>query len=385
MRLGEFILSHLDAILVEWDSFAREIWPQSDASEATPGALRDHAAEILRAAARDMDTAQSPAQQQEKSEGAGATSETSDILDRASLVHARGRANSGFNLPEVIAEYRALRATVIRLWTATRPSPDHRDLADLTRFNEAIDQSLAEAVRGYIGKVEEARRMFLAVLGHDLRNPLSAVILSAEALCATPTLDADSKASAARIASSGKAMGRMLADFLDFTHSQLGKAMPVFPAPADLAPLCREVAAEFKDSHPDRSIRVTTRGDLRGIWDCERIRQLVSNLVGNAIQHGDPRPIDLIAQENGGNVELIVRNEGRQIPEDFRSRLFEPMLRGADPHRRKGRPVGSMGLGLHIAREVATAHHGTIEVESTPAGVTTFTVRLPRHPPPSSS
>src|SRR4051812_32905942 len=112
MRLGDFIFTHSDAILAEWDVFARKIWPTD---EATPQALRDHAGEILRAAADDMRSAQTAPQQTSKSEGQGDSGQSGDILDVASLDHARGRATSGFSLPEVIGEYRALRASVIRL------------------------------------------------------------------------------------------------------------------------------------------------------------------------------------------------------------------------------------------------------------------------------
>ena len=377
MRLGDFIFSNSNAILAEWDVFAREIWPNA---QATPQALRDHAGEILRAAAHDMRSDQSATQQTDKSQGTGDGGQSGSVLDGASLDHARGRATSGFSLPEVVAEYRALRATVIRLWSESAPSPDHRDLADLTRFNETMDQSLAEAVRGYTLHVDQARQMFLAILGHDLRNPLNAIMLSAEALSEATALDPAATEYATQIAASGKAMARMLTDFLDFAQTQLGQTIPLASVATDLAPLCRAVVGEIRAAHPERTIRLTTRGTLRGEWDPERLRQLLSNLLGNAVQHGAADgDIELVAMEAGDGVRLAVSNAGPAIPSELLPRIFEPLTRGITPEARKKGRNGSMGLGLYIAREVVTAHGGAIAVESTPS-TTTFTVTLPRLP-----
>lgn len=376
MRLGDFILSNTDAILGEWDEFARKIWPEAG---ATPEDLRDHAAEILRAAARDMQSDQTAAQQTKKSEGTGDHGRTGNGLDVASLDHAQGRATSGLSLPEVVAEYRALRATVIRRWINSESAPDHRDLADLTRFNETMDQSLAEAVRGYTLQVDQARRMFLAILAHDLRNPLNAMLISAEALSETPPLDPSPAEIGAQITASGTAMSRMLTDFLDFAQTQLGKAIPLTRLPTDLGMLCEEVAAESRAAYPERTIRVATRGDLTGQWDPGRLRQVLSNLVGNAIQHGAVEgAIELVAADVGSVVRFSVRNEGTQIPPDLLPRIFEPLSRGLSSEARKKGRAGSMGLGLYIAREVVTAHGGSITVDSKP-GETTFSVSLPRH------
>jgi len=185
MRLAEFISGNVEAILVEWELFARGIWPKGVAVE--PAELRDSAAEILWAVVADMATAQSLQQQEEKSAGHSAGGSESDRLDHASQVHGAARVGSGLALPAVVAEYRALRASVLRLWREGKPEPDAHDLDDITRFNEAIDQSLALAVSAFTRRVDSARKMFLAILGHDLRNPLSAVTLSAKlALASEP-------------------------------------------------------------------------------------------------------------------------------------------------------------------------------------------------------
>lgn len=144
MRLPAFIQANTEAILVEWDAFARSIWPEG--VQASPQELRDHAAEILQWIAGDMQTHQTLAQRLRKSRGDRGDDQDTARLDPAAKRHAVGRASSGMEMEAVVAEYRALRASVIRLWSESAPDPDAHDLDDLTRFNEAIDESLAEAV-----------------------------------------------------------------------------------------------------------------------------------------------------------------------------------------------------------------------------------------------
>src|SRR4051794_32848705 len=228
MRLADFILANIEPVLAEWEAFARSVWPAA-AAATDPRQLRDHAADILRATAWDMKSAQSATQQSDKSKGGGDAGVDSARVDGASDVHAVGRVQSGFDLLAVVAEYRALRASVIRLWRASRPDPDSRDLEDLTRFNESIDQSLTEAVRSYTERVDQSRKMFLAILGHDLRNPLNSMMMSSQVLQGMGQLDAESLAMAGQISASAMAMGKMINDLLDFTGIGLGAAMPVTP------------------------------------------------------------------------------------------------------------------------------------------------------------
>jgi signal transduction histidine kinase len=378
MRLADFIVSNTHQILTEWDVFAREIWPQAAASQRS---LRDHAEEILRAAARDMQSPQTTAEQQDKSQGQGKADAPSDVLDSASIVHARGRVDSGFSLPAMVAEYRALRASVVRLWSQSGHSPDARDLVDLTRFNETIDQSLTEAVRGYTEQVDQARQMFLAILGHDLRNPLNAIVVSADLVKESRPATPEATEAAAQIVASSQAMARMLGDFLDFAHTQLGKRMPIKRGAAHLGRLCSDVVTETRAAHPDQQIHYSATGDVTGDWDAPRLRQVISNLLGNAVQHGTAgTPIELTLRNEGDDVAFSLTNEGAAIPAELVPRIFHPMIRGVSPESRAAQRPGSMGLGLYIAREVVTSHGGTIDVVSSASGITTFTVRLPRRP-----
>ena len=189
----------------------------------------------------------------------------------------------------VVAEYRALRASVIRLWREMAPNPDRLDLEDSTRFSESIDQSLTEAVRSYTTMVDRSRQMFLAILGHDLRNPLNSVIMSAALLTRTAKLDADSSELVGEIAAIATAMADMIRDLLDFTATELGVALPLAPAAMDLRHLCQAVVSEMKAAYPTRIVALTVDGDLTGEWDAARLRQVLSNLLGNAINMGPGR------------------------------------------------------------------------------------------------
>ncbi len=282
MRLADFILGNMEPILVEWEIFARSVWPQATSD---PRKLRDHAEDILRATASDMKSAQTAAEQCDKSKGVGNNGADSVRVNGASDVHAIARVRSGFDLLALVAEYRALRASVIRLWRESQPDSDLRDLSDLTRFNESIDQSLTEAIRSYTERVDQSRQMFLAILGHDLRNPLNSMMMSAALLLQMGQLDDDSSVMASQISASAAAMATMINDLLDFTGTGLGVAMPLSLAAMDLKGLCQEVVDEMRAAHPKRELRFRSRGDLHGEWDAARLRQVLSNLLGNAVQH----------------------------------------------------------------------------------------------------
>jgi signal transduction histidine kinase len=376
MRLADFILANTERILAEWEVFARGIWPGAATDPAT---LRDHAEDILRATAQDMVSNQTAAQQSDKSKGDGDAGAGSLRVDRASTLHGAGRVQSGFDLLALASEYRALRASVIRLWQESCPSPDRRDLGDLIRFNEAIDQSLAEAARTYTEAVDRSRRLFLGILSHDLRGPLHAIVISANALSRTCELDLESSRLASGVSSSADAMSRMIGDLLDFTGAGLGAKMPLSPVAMDLESLCQEVVEETRAAHPTADVRFQAQGDLTGEWDAGRLRQVLSNLLGNAVHHGrGAGPVELSADGRGSHVRLAVRNGGPPIPPDAVPTLFDPLVRVSSPEVQKQRRRGSIGLGLYIAREVAVAHGGDIEVTSSEAAGTVFTVRLPR-------
>lgn len=376
MRLADFILANIEPVLGQWELFARSLAPGAAADRS---ALRDHAGDILRAAARDMMSAQSDAQRSDKSEGHGDGDNKSASLNIASYVHTVDRVRLGFDLPQMVAEYRALRASVIRLWRQSDPHLHASDLDDLTRFHESIDQSLAETVSSYTTRVDRSRGMFLAILGHDLRSPLNAIALSAAVLSRTPQYDTGLSQLASQIASSAKAMGKMISDLIDFTRTGLGADMPTSPAPMNLGILCREVFDEFAAGHPTHDLNFRSEGDVEGDWDVARLRQAVSNLLANAVQHGSASvPVVLSVIADGSDVLIAVSNGGLSIPSADFATIFEPLVRVSSLETERQRRPGSIGLGLFIAREVVGAHGGTIGVTSSDGAGTVFTIRLPR-------
>jgi signal transduction histidine kinase len=382
MRLAEFILNNVESILHEWESFARGFAP---GAKMTSLALRDHADDILLATARDMQSAQSNTEQTAKSKGFQRSSDSDRELNGASDVHAVGRLGAGFDLLEVVSEYRALRASVLRLWHETHPSAEDRDVHDLTRFNESIDQSVAKAVSSYTKRVNQSRDLFLAILSHDLRNPLNSITMSAALIHRIGHPDPKAVDCASQITTNAQQMGRMISDLLDYTRTRLGAGMPVAPARMNLEELCRSLYNEFRTAHPKRAFAYHWEGDLAGTWDADRLRQAVSNLLGNAVQHGDASaPIELRLDGRASDVMLVVHNGGSPILPGELTKIFDPLVRGSSAEYPKANRPGSIGLGLYIAREVARSHGGTIEVTSTAAEGTAFTMRLPRAVPVAS-
>jgi signal transduction histidine kinase len=376
VRLGEFITSNIEPILKEWEAFARSIL---SGTRMERPALRDDAESILRATVRDMASAQTLAQQASKSKGhGGAAGEDSERLDNASTVHGVGRVGSGFNLVEVVSEYRALRASVLRLWRQSNPAPDIHDIDDITRFNESIDQSLAKAVVGYTHRVDQARRMFLAILAHDLRNPLNGILLTAKVALHDGSLDPRSSQALTQIETTVQAMDRLINDLIDFACTGLGAAMPLALGPMNLQLLCREVIRELRSVYPKRQFDCDVPEGLTIVADAARLRQVLSNLLGNAVQHGSAEgPITVSATTDGPDVVLSVGNTGPPIPAALLPIIFDPLVRGNTSDEKAG--PGSLGLGLYIVREIVTAHGGSVSVRSTRSEGTSVIIRLPRH------
>lgn len=374
MRLTEFIQQHRAKIIAEWVEFAGTILPW--AKGMSDIALRDHAVELLTAVVSDMKMPQSDDEQSAKSQGLA----SSGALARVGHKHASQRLNTGFNLDQLVSEYRALRASILRLWAEEQGEKQD----ELTRFNEAIDESLTEATVRYSQILDRTRELFLAILGHDLRNPLAAIITGATLLTESDSLDDQQARVAQRISNSAARMTRMVGDLLDFTRTRLGTGIPISPTPMDLAVECLQVIAELEATNPDRTLRFEASGDLRGEWDSDRLTQVISNLVSNALQHsGATTPVSLVAEGHDLAVVLRVHNEGKVIPETVIKKIFEPMVRQSMEDDQQKNVTG-MGLGLYIAREIVTAHGGAIDVTSTETAGTTFTVRIPRCSPARS-
>ncbi|PNG44832.1 sensor histidine kinase [Pseudomonas jessenii] len=373
MRLSEFIRQHVDCIVDDWEEFAATITPAADYLDAT--ALRDHAKAILLAAARDMSKPQTAQEQAAKAKGEGP--EMTPSLDQAGASHGELRHTVGFDLVQMTSEFRHLRACVIRCWVDSLESPDMACFQDMIRFNEAIDEALAESTAAYAEQVNRSRDIFLAILGHDLRAPLQAVGMSNDLLLRKSTLEGEALMCAHNIKRSVGHMAAMISDLLELVRSRLGKSLPIEPAPMDLAEAAQAAIAEACAGNPQCSPVLHIHGDTRGVWDAGRIDQLLQNLIGNALQHGsNTQQVTLTLQEEADAVCLSVHNFGTPIPEEALGTIFDPLVRSADEE--PGQPSTSLGLGLFIVREVVNAHGGTIEVSSNEADGTRFSVVLPK-------
>jgi two-component system sensor histidine kinase/response regulator len=234
-------------------------------------------------------------------------------------------------------------------------------------------QQLARELRE---KTETLRlnEMLTAVLSHDLRSPLNAVLTSA-LLIQRRSSEQPVKDTAGRILSSGKRMSRMIEDMLDMARARLAGGIPLKREPAELGALIDRVVGEIQAAYPDRPIAVQKVGNLTGDWDGERLAQVSSNLLGNALQHGDESGVVEVTVDGSGDAAVVIAVENLGvIPADLLPQLFDP-FRGAQ--RQTGRAEG-LGLGLYIVQQIVLAHGGSVDVSSGDGNRTRFVVRIPR-------
>jgi PAS domain S-box-containing protein len=221
---------------------------------------------------------------------------------------------------------------------------------------------------------ERSRELFIGILGHDLRNPLSSIDMSASRLRIDAALPERHHRIAERIQSSAARMARMISQVLDFTRARSVGGIPIFRSPGDLHVICAHAVDELASAHPTRVIESTYLGDGRGAWDADRLEQVFSNLVGNALSYGaTDTAIRVVIDARTELVRCTVQNTGTPIPEAALSTIFDPFRRASDANRNRG-----LGLGLFISHEIVVAHGGTISVESTAANGTEMTITLPR-------
>lgn len=373
MTLSDFIKDNMEAIVQEWLAFAMTMEPAATTMSAL--ALRDHAKPILLAIAKDLESSQTARAQADKAKGWAPLLSTRET---AAATHGALRHVAGFDLNQLGAEYRALRASVIRLWMKSPHTQDDSEVVDdMIRFNEAVDQAVAESTSRYAAELALSRDTFMAILAHDLRSPLSAIRMISHLMERSAPTEA-ARTQAEQIQRSAKEMGDMIRDLLEYTRTQLGKGMPVAPKPCSITTLCREVAAEVQSGQPDRQFDLDVPEALAGLADSTRLRQALSNLLNNAAQHGDPAaPIGLSARAEGGEIAIRVRNQGEPIPAESLQVIFDPLVQLSAKSAAGKAPSTNLGLGLFIAREVALGHGGTLEVTSDRESGTVFTLRLP--------
>ena len=366
--LEKFIREHKEQIVREWVATASGL---PHPPHVTASAIRDHIPEILECIAETV----------ERHDQSGAP------LKGLPNLHASLRRREGYDLRQIVAEYRALRRVICELYSSQGDISDESrpKLASLLDVNAALDSAIGDAVDQYAVERDRAREMFIGILGHDLRDPLNTISFSARTLWERgDDLDAHTLKTAARIGASSKRMETMIRDLLDFARGHLGVGFPINAEPMNARSVIRDVLEEIAQAHPERSIHCAadvSAGNFDVSWDRDRFAQAIANLVSNAVTHGHD-PIVVEPCDRGNEISIEVRNRG-EIPASALRHLFEPF---ADPVSGEGRAERSdsaqrhgLGLGLYIVREIVAAHGGGVEAQSR-NGETIFRMILPRHP-----
>ena len=268
MGLAEYIRANKATIPAEWENFARSL---NSASGMTKLQLKDHIDQILTFIARDIDAVQSPAEQFDKSRGLAPETPGPDT---AAELHGTLRHEDGYDIMEMVSEYRALRASVIKLWTSQNKLLSDGDVVDLTRFNEAIDQALAESVVTFSQKVDQSKDLILGVLGHDIRSPLATIHMSAEILKHISSPNEREAVLISQIETSTLRVRAIVGDLLDMAKASLGTGIPLKRGHMSLSSLCSGIVAEMRVQHPERAFDLYIAQDITGEWDGVRLGQV---------------------------------------------------------------------------------------------------------------
>lgn len=277
-------------------------------------------------------------------------------------------------------------------WFLTRVNPQFDEQGRVTRWigiNTDVDdqrrseEQLAVLLEGEQRARAEAERMvrfselFVGILGHDLRNPLSAILTGARLLLRR-TDDERITKPVSRIVSSSERMARMIDQLLDLTRARIGGGLPMTRGPMHLAALCRHIADELEEGTAAARITLAAEGDDRGSWDQDRLAEVVSNIAGNALQHGGDGPVAMRVDGTRQDTVTLTVHSMSVIPEETRPVLFDPFRRGAAAAAANAR---GLGLGLYITERIVAGHGGAIRVESSADQGTSFIVELPRDCP----
>lgn len=386
-RISSLLQQHHELLIEQWIALVLSDPEVPEAHRLSEEALRDHIPRLL---ARMHDLLMA-----ETTKLTAASAVRSSVI-RGSVAspaqaHAHHRFANGYTLGHALREMTHFRATVVDLCGKEGARLEGQEakllqaMIDAALTTVAVEMEHAarnelEVERERLRQEVEFRERFMGILGHDLRNPLSAVINAATLLQESEYIPTSERWIVDRIAASADRMTRMISDLLDVTRARSGGRLPVRPAPTDLRVICLQVTEELKMVHQGRSILISSRGDTTGEWDADRIAQLVQNLVSNALDYSAAESSIRVAVHGRPGVALLrVHNSGPAIPPDLARTIFEPFQRGED----ETRASDGLGLGLFIAHQIATSHGGSLEVRSGPVLGTTFTARLPRTSTPT--
>ncbi|MDZ4805303.1 MAG: ATP-binding protein [Candidatus Eisenbacteria bacterium] len=331
----------------------RERRPQSTTDKARPARERTRADGLLKNERSNADTLLRHERAEQSRQLESALSVERDATNE-DLIGERAHTDT------LIVDQREANEQILKAAMQMQELADEADAA--RRRSEESERELRA--------VAEFRELFIGILGHDLRNPLGSIVMSATLLLRRGRIDEQDAETAARIIRSSQRMTRMIAQLLDLTRARLGGGLPIETKPADLREICRNVVEEF-----GTTIKSEFEGDMTGTWDRDRLEQVFSNLAGNAIEYATPGTVVIIkAHADGAEVVVEIRNKGASIPADLLPFLFEPFRRGEQGEKPVG---GNLGLGLYISKQIVLSHGGELDAYSA-NGTTSFVMRLPR-------
>lgn len=301
------------------------------------------------------------------------------FFERWEARHADGRpvADGDRALPRALRgeqvdqeDYRYRQADGAERWVRLSSAPI-RDEGGAIRGGVLIASNVDREKRA-----EEFERALIGIVSHDLKNPLNTILLSAGMLARSDGHEDRVQKNAFRIRTAAERATRMIRDLLDFTRARLGAGIPIERRWVDLAPKAGSLVDEVRIGHPDRSIRFDTSGDCSGAFDVDRLAQVLTNLVENAVKYSPDRSaVRVTLRGERDAVVLCVHNDGPPIPPELLPKIFEPLQRGDAVFDPTGR---SVGLGLYIVKHLVEAHGGHVSVHSSEGEGTDFTVGLPR-------
>lgn len=373
MKFTDFIKSHEKEITDEWVKFAEE--NISGIKKLQPKEVRDHIKQMLDTIVKDMETKQTDAQQEKKSKGKKVMRSGES---KAANQHGEQRADVGFDIMELSSEFRALRASILRLWeTNSKTANLEVDFQDMIRFNETIDELWMISIKRFQLKVDESKNWFMGILGHDLRNPLAAISGVQSILKLSKNLSDKEKSLIGRSDSSVKRMAELINNLLELTNLRLGSGMTINKSSVDLSKQSEKIVQELQLGYPEAELIIETPGPVEGAWDVIRLDQLMTNLITNALRHGKPGgPVTVTITAKGKEAFFKVHNEGPPISEDIKEMISKGVFTKTkgDPEKKD-----SYGLGLYIIMKIVDGHKGKIKVKSTEKSGTTFIITLPRH------
>jgi signal transduction histidine kinase len=324
----------------------------------TPSALVDHLPEFIDGLAAWID---------------GEVTDAMRGFQRLVEGHALQRQTAGIDLEALTAEYATLRRVTLEILV------EHASPAELAsaivRLADGLDRAIREAVHSYATQRDHVRERFIAILAHDLRDPLTAIMMSAT-LLADMTLGEKQAQLVERITRGSRRIERMIDDVLDFARGRLDGGIPIVPVQRPMDEICTAVVEEARAGAPGIAIQLETTGDLRGFWDPDRVAQALGNLLANARVYGQGEIVVRAWERDDHHAVLTsVTNPGPPIPAEVLARIFDPYARSPEVSRR-----GGLGLGLYIVEQIARAHGGWCRATSSVERGTTFTIEWPRTP-----